>query len=413
AHLDVLYGSEFEECPPDFTEKLRDISAGKGDTVQLMAKIKAHPVPKIVWKKDGQELQMSPDKVFTSFNGEDIELTILNFDKSDVGIYEVCVGNSLGQISSTARVVEHAMTKPQFVRKLSDIEARLGSETKLTCQVKGYPTANIEWTLNGRPIESGSKYSIIRDDRNGEQVLIIFEPTLLDSGVYECVATNQVGSDRTSSNVLFGEKAGEAAHFITKLQDCDCSAGSTARFTACVVGNPTPDFKWFKDDKEITIDGSKYMFQCNPNGMITDGDIGRYRCMASNKFGCDNSVGQLNYESKAKSFVGYNGRRCSSDSSSDQIDHTNTNTSNIRLMLTRIRKIFGNSPTIVQMIYVIIVFYVSIILFHYLFPIDTIMSVSNSETNSIDDCSGSTTSDEVDSILKNLQEYIFRCSNNK
>ncbi|XP_075678853.1 obscurin isoform X3 [Dermatophagoides pteronyssinus] len=303
AHLDVLYASEFEECPPAFTEQLHDISAGKGDTVQLMAKVKAHPVPKIVWKKDGQELPLSSDKVFTSFNGEDLELTIMNFDKSDVGIYEVCVGNSLGQTSSTARVVEHSMTKPQFVRKLSDIEARLGSETKLTCRVEGYPKADIEWTFNGRPIESGSKYSIQRDDRNGEQTLIIFEPCLADSGIYQCTASNQIGSDQTSSNVLFGEKSGEAAHFITKLQDCDCLAGSTARFTACVVGNPMPEFKWFKDDKEIEIDGRKYSFESNPNGMITfeihnidDKDIGRYRCMASNKFGCDNSVGQLNFE---------------------------------------------------------------------------------------------------------------------
>lgn len=163
---------------------------------------------------------------------------------------------------------------------------------------------------------------------------------------------------------------------------------------------------------------------------IDDGDIGRYRCMASNKFGSDNSIGQLNYESKAN-LSNNNGRRCSQNSSDHRIDHRTLTCNTNRLMLTRnqrllrqsirlIGKIFLNSPPIVQVIiYAIIVYFVSIILSHYLFPIDTMMindSAILNQVSTTDDCSGSISTSgnpDVDSILKNLQEYIFRCSNNK
>ena len=61
----------------------------------------------------------------------------------------------------------------------------------------------------------------------------------------------------------------------------------------------------FKDGNEITIDNDKYFVDYMENGMIhfevrnvTNADIGKYRCHASNIYGYDNSIAQLNLESK-------------------------------------------------------------------------------------------------------------------
>jgi len=40
------------------------------------------------------------------------------------------------------------------------------------------------------------------------------------------------------------DKKGEAAAFLNKLNDYDVLLGGTARFTACVIGNPKPEIKW-------------------------------------------------------------------------------------------------------------------------------------------------------------------------
>lgn len=124
------------------------------------------------------------------------------------------------------------------------------------------------------------------------------------------------------------DKAGEAAQFLTKLHDFDALPGGVARFIACVIGSPKPDLKWykfkklishkflqiklffihfkrFKNGDEISIDNRKYFVEYQDNGMIKfevrdvcDGDLGKYRCHASNIYGYDNSIAQLNFESK-------------------------------------------------------------------------------------------------------------------
>ncbi len=198
--MNVIATEKFEECPPTFLQPLQDLTVKKGEPFTLVAKIRAHPAPEIVWRKDGKEIKRS-DNILTSFDGTTVQLTVSHADIADFGSYELSVGNSLGKASSSANVTTFKESAPKFTQKLTDTEAQVKMETKLTCTVEGYPEPEIFWLFNGKAIESGVKYSIFKE--MDQQILVIFNPTEIDSGNYECRAMNHLGSDRTDATVHF------------------------------------------------------------------------------------------------------------------------------------------------------------------------------------------------------------------
>jgi len=200
ARLSVIASEKFEECPPTFLQPLQSQIVKPGEAFTLFAKIKSHPFPKIVWKKDGQEVKRS-DRVLCTFDGTTAQLTVSSAEAVDFGTYELIVANDLGQISSNAAVTKVEECAPRFIKKLTDTEANVKVQTKLSCRVEGFPEPEISWLYNGKPIESGVKYSIFKE--LDEQILIIFNPTEIDSGNYECRAQNSLGSDRTEASVHF------------------------------------------------------------------------------------------------------------------------------------------------------------------------------------------------------------------
>lgn len=200
AKLNVIATEKFDECPPTFLQPLQDMTVKKGEPFKLVAKIRAHPAPEIIWRKDGQEIKRS-DNILTSFDGTTAQLTVSHANTADFGSYELSVGNSLGKVSSSANVSTFKESAPKFTQKLTDTEAQVKMETKLACRVEGYPEPEIFWLFNGKAIESGVKYSIFKE--MDQQILVIFNPTEIDSGNYECRAMNHLGTDRTDATVHF------------------------------------------------------------------------------------------------------------------------------------------------------------------------------------------------------------------
>ena len=200
ALLSVIGGDKFEECAPQFMQSLQEIKAKPGDTITLRAKVKSHPVPTITWKKNGKEISLS-DRVLSNFDGANVELIISNADSGDFALYELTVKNNLGEASTSAQVKAFENQAPKFVKKLSDAEKDVKVQSKLACRVEAFPEPKIVWTVNGKVIEPGFKYSTFQE--LDEQILLVANPSESDSGVYECVATNDLGSDSTSANIHF------------------------------------------------------------------------------------------------------------------------------------------------------------------------------------------------------------------
>ncbi|XP_054168063.1 obscurin-like [Oppia nitens] len=310
------------ECAPIFIGSLQDVVAYEGQTIDLFAEINANPIPDIKWYFNGQEITAS-DQIIMSFDGKRAQLRITRCKAQHKGVYELKVTNSLGETSSKASANVLGKSAPKFIEKFTDAEVGLTEPTKLVCRVIGFPEPDIDWYCNGNLIEPGLHYSIIREGEVCSLVVIRANDKM--TGVYECRASNMLGSDNCKANIKFidTEAKGEAASFLKKLGDYEVREGKTARFTACVTGSPKPEIKWFKDGTEFDplTKVSKYSVEYLRNGLIRfeirsveASDLGEYRCHAMNVHGYDNSMAQLKFESMDDKHR----RRSSADKLSDK-----------------------------------------------------------------------------------------------
>ena len=44
---------------------------------------------------------------------------------------------------------------PHFIKELSDRQVNEGTDVKFQARIAAYPDPEVEWTLNGKPIQAG------------------------------------------------------------------------------------------------------------------------------------------------------------------------------------------------------------------------------------------------------------------
>ena len=82
----------------------------------------------------------------------------------------------------------------------------VGEFVLLTCEVTGDPEPFVTWTKDGNTSIPRAQF------KNDGRILVIKDILPLDSGVYECKASNKFGESRTSTKVIVAGKA----HFLEK-----------------------------------------------------------------------------------------------------------------------------------------------------------------------------------------------------
>ncbi|CAI4230016.1 unnamed protein product [Auanema sp. JU1783] len=91
---------------------------------------------------------------------------------------------------------------PIFITRMRD--AYLGERSAVfECSVTGSPAPTVEWTFHNQVLTNDDKRTI---EQNGNiHRLIIHKPLPFDLGEYLCTATNEFGSDKTTSRLISGE----------------------------------------------------------------------------------------------------------------------------------------------------------------------------------------------------------------
>ncbi|KAK9500897.1 hypothetical protein O3M35_002066 [Rhynocoris fuscipes] len=100
---------------------------------------------------------------------------------------------------------------PIFITPLRDIAVVSGQTARFECIVQAEPTPNIIWAKDGRIIEESLNHEI--QFRNGVCRLTIPQAFSYDAGTYSCTATNNVGTQTTSSTL---QVPGERRTYISK-----------------------------------------------------------------------------------------------------------------------------------------------------------------------------------------------------
>lgn len=110
---------------------------------------------------------------------------------------------SLGLVESLEEIKHVKLTIGDKVRTLTK------SRITINCPVRGRPTPTVTWRRNGQVIRDGEDYKLLGDANNS--LIILKNNKTTDSGVFQCTATNQLGSNSANSAITFLSK------FIAKL----------------------------------------------------------------------------------------------------------------------------------------------------------------------------------------------------
>ena len=136
------------------------------------------PEPKVTWSKSPGQLPVQ--RMLTN----ETQLSLMNVQKSDSGIYTCRASNLLGTRVATVLVV--VQFAPEFVVKPpSSLFVYIGQTVKINCSIKGDPQPVVTWRREGGQMPLGRLEK--RDDS-----LIIRRVEMRDSGKYTCSGTNHL-----------------------------------------------------------------------------------------------------------------------------------------------------------------------------------------------------------------------------
>ncbi|XP_034177401.2 obscurin isoform X2 [Osmia lignaria lignaria] len=308
--------SDVPEEKPAFVNPMRDVYVEEGQPLNLSASFIGNPLPEVNWTKDGAPLQPS-DRLTVTCDGKKTELEINPCEPNDTGVYECRISNPLGDDStkSTANV-RKIFQSPNFTQKFKDLQQLPTFDAKFLARVTGVPQPEISWYFNDKPIsQDNDKYKIKRD--GDACCLYVKDCTYDDSGTYKCKAVNKSGEAECVADLAVVDKIekmqrAEPPSFLKRIGDCEVYRGMPAKFTACITGNPEPDFEWYRNGDRIwqtdrirtEQEGSLLRLTI---ANVDELDAGKYTLRIVNPHGEDSCSAELIYESlepRAKKSLG-------------------------------------------------------------------------------------------------------------
>lgn len=104
--------------------------------------------------------------------------------------------------TSTGRIIGLEGIEEAVVKIGQDLRVVEGLIVRLVCPVRGFPTPEVTWLLNDRPVKTSGRFLV--DTRSNS--LIVDGIQLQDTGQVLCTASNSAGTARASSFIsIIGE----------------------------------------------------------------------------------------------------------------------------------------------------------------------------------------------------------------
>ncbi|XP_050412731.2 neuroglian [Patella vulgata] len=199
----------------------------EGLSVNISCLTTGKPDPQITWFIEGQ--QITGGRYITQLNGD---LLIQNVTLSDAGNYTCVAENRFGK--ETAYGILSVKLKTKIEQGPLDLEVNAPDEATFTCSGTTDPdevhNLTILWERNNELITPNDQRMVISDYHNSLTV----RPTIVrDSGMYTCIATNGIDSDRKSAILVVKDIPDPP--FNVQVENCDVNA--IIRFTPGMENN--------------------------------------------------------------------------------------------------------------------------------------------------------------------------------
>ncbi|XP_072764137.1 uncharacterized protein [Anoplolepis gracilipes] len=298
-------------CPPKFYAVPHNRLVQEGETVRFQCAVIGHPAPWIRWDKNGRIV--TPSTRISIKERDDVKiLEIVDVMREDAGLYRVTAENDFGRIEASARLEvinryestsrtirtrsASPRTYPSFDRSLLSTTSRISERLQLECRIRGTPSVTPTWYRNRRPLERSAR---IKRHFDGTTARIeISKVKASDAGEYTCVATNVLGSTRSSCQVTVLDPRDssiadkDVPRFLRSLpEESIVMENHCHEFQTAITGTPPFTITWSKDGRELP-DNDYYRHVIYEDGGVAlrlsevrPQDAGEYTCVVRNDFG--------------------------------------------------------------------------------------------------------------------------------
>uniref|UniRef100_A0A1B0CWT0 Muscle M-line assembly protein unc-89 n=1 Tax=Lutzomyia longipalpis TaxID=7200 RepID=A0A1B0CWT0_LUTLO len=311
-----------------FSAPLENRVCAVGSKVKLSCYVEGHN-PHFEWFKNGSPVNYTTTVRNSSRDGLGV-LEFFDAQTDDTGEYKCVVTNIAGQINTSATLMVYEDRKgvevpSTFVIGLKDTYLFDTDEIILECHVRGNPKPKISWMREGNEIRDDRYKPVELDD--GVCQLIITKPMPKDSGVFVCIAENNLKREQTGHYLVFEGRDAELAKlapspepvkeppkkkvgkkpkakgakeeaapvemknrlsFVTHLADRTVPVGAKLKlFTIC--NGPEPQMKWTHNGIGVVV-GPRVKNATKENNALIDilnvlpEDAGEWTCTAKNAF---------------------------------------------------------------------------------------------------------------------------------
>uniref|UniRef100_A0A3B1K4S0 Contactin 4 n=1 Tax=Astyanax mexicanus TaxID=7994 RepID=A0A3B1K4S0_ASTMX len=264
---DAVMGEYEPKIEVQFEEMLH---VAKGSSVRLECFALGNPVPAISWRRaDGSPF---PGKM--KINHSNGVLEIPYFRPEDAGVYECVAENSRG------RNVEHL----HWAQMLRDAYTAIEDDLHWDCRANGKPPPVYRWLKNGHTLEINVDGGKLR----------ISKVSLEDSGMYQCLAKNEHSVIYASAELKVVASPPDFSRSPLKKSTL-VQRGGEVIIECRPHASPRASFTWRRGG-EILRDSDRWTVLEDGTLRITnvsEGDAGRYTCVARNPFGTASSSGTL------------------------------------------------------------------------------------------------------------------------
>ncbi|XP_059857683.1 matrix-remodeling-associated protein 5 [Delphinus delphis] len=285
----------------------KDVTVYLGDTIAMECLAKGTPAPQISWIFPDRRVWQTVSPVEGRITlHENRTLSIKEASFSDRGVYKCVASNAAGADSLAIRLHVAALPPVIHQEELENISLPPGLSIHIHCTAKAAPLPSVRWALGDGTQIRPSQF--IHDNLfvfpNGTLYIRNLAPK--DSGRYECVAANLVGSARRTVQLTVQRAAANARITGTSPQRTDVRYGGTLRLDCSASGDPWPRILWRLPSKRMidALFSFDTRIKAFANGTlvvksVTDKDAGDYLCVARNKVGDDFVMLKVNVVMKA------------------------------------------------------------------------------------------------------------------